>query len=145
MPEKVQSFDNHAKIVPLYHGFVFFAFLINVIWSSYRLYLAPSAETGFSLLVAMALIGLFFYARFFALTVQDRVIRLEMRLRLRDRLPPDLQGRIPEFSVAQLVALRFAGDDELPALAESVLRDNIQDKKTIKKMVKNWQADHQRA
>jgi hypothetical protein len=63
---------------------------------------------------------------------------------MRDLLSADLQRRIPEFTVGQLVALRFAGDEELPVIAAAVLRDKIQDKKTIKKMVKDWQADHQR-
>jgi len=88
---------------------------------------------------------MFFLARIFALTVQDRVIRLEMRLRLRDLLPADLQPRIPEFTRAQLVALRFAGDRELPALARRVLEERLTDRKAIKAMIVDWQADHLRA
>ncbi len=81
----------------------------------------------------------------FALTVQDRVIRLEERLRFERLLPEDLKARIPEFTVAQLVSLRFASDAELPALARKVLSDNLTDRKTIKKLVQNWRADHLRA
>jgi hypothetical protein len=98
-----------------------------------------------ALLLAVAFIQLSLYARSFALTVQDRVIRLEMQLRLKALLPPDLQDRIPEFTARQLVALRFAGDEELPELCRAVLTGNITERKAIKKMIKNWKADYLRA
>jgi hypothetical protein len=84
------------------------------------------------------------FSRRFALTVQDRVIRLEMRLKLAALLPAEMRSRIPEFTVAQLASLRFASDAELPALARKVLDEKINDRKTIKKMIKNWQADELR-
>jgi hypothetical protein len=96
-------------------------------------------------LVAAALILLFVNGRTSTVTVQDRLVRLEMRLRLAGLLPADLQARIPEFTVAQLVSLRFACDAELPALARKVLDDNMTDRKAIKQLVKNWQADWMRA
>ena len=145
MAEKPQSFENHTKLVPLYIGFVFPVFVANLIWTGYKLAANPSADWAIRSLLALALIVLFFYARGFALRVQDRVIRLEMRLRLRELLPTEHQSTIAEFNHKQLVAMRFASDDELPALAAQVLRDRIQDKKAIKKMIKNWQADHLRA
>jgi hypothetical protein len=73
------------------------------------------------------------------------VIRLEMQLRLRGLLPPELQSRIPELTRRQLIALRFASDEELPDLCRAVLKDNITEGKAIKKMIKNWNADHLRA
>jgi hypothetical protein len=85
------------------------------------------------------------YARLFALSVQDRIIRLEMRLRLAEILPPDLRARIPEFTVAQLVSMRFACDAELPALARKVLDEKMSDRKAIKQLVKDWQGDYARA
>ena len=97
-----------------------------------------------AVLTSIALIVLAFYARIFALTVQDRVIRLEMRMRLKELLPAALQPRIREFTRGQLVALRFASDAELPELAEKVLRDKIQDRAAIKQMVRDWEADHLR-
>jgi hypothetical protein len=84
-------------------------------------------------------------ARTFAVRVQDRVIRLEMRLRLRELLPPDLVPRISELRPRQLVALRFAGDRELPALTRRVLDERLQDGKAIKQLITDWQADHLRA
>jgi hypothetical protein len=80
-----------------------------------------------------------------ALKVQDRVIRLEERLRYQRLLPADLQPRIDDFTVNQLVSLRFASDAELPALARKVLDDKIDDRKTIKQMIKVWRPDYLRA
>jgi Family of unknown function (DUF6526) len=95
--------------------------------------------------VALALILLALYARMFALAVQDRVIRLEMQLRMQGVLPANLRPRIPEFTLNQLVALRFASDAELPALAGKVLGESLNDRKTIKRMIQNWRADDLRA
>ena len=68
-----------------------------------------------------------------------------MRLRLAGLLPPDLQPRIGEFTIAQLVSLRFAGDEELPVLARQVLEEKLEDRKTIKRRIKSWQGDFLRA
>jgi len=105
---------------------------------------APSFARGSHVLTAVALIALAWYTRVFALTVQDRVIRLEMRQRLREVLPAALHARINDFTRGQLVALRFAGDGELGELAQAVLRDNLTDKKAIKQMIKTWNPDHLR-
>ncbi|HEX7253477.1 MAG TPA: DUF6526 family protein, partial [Thermoanaerobaculia bacterium] len=96
------------------------------------------------LLMALAILGLFFYTRTFALTVQDRVIRLEMRLRLKKVLPPDLAARILELDPGQLIALRFASDPELPDLVREVLTNDIHDRDVIKKKIKDWQGDYLR-
>lgn len=140
-----QNFENHVKFVPAYHGVAFAIFLINFIWCIYQIIHAPSAQTAISLLLSIGFLLVFFFARIFALTVQDRVIRLEMRLRMQQLLPADLRPRVGDFSVSQLVALRFAGDEELPALARKVLEEKIESRKAIKKMVKNWQPDLLRA
>ena len=86
-----------------------------------------------------------FYGRIFALAVQDRVIRLEMRLRMQQLLPQELRPRIPEFTVDQLVSLRFASDAELPSLARKVLDEKLSERKAIKKLIQNWQGDYLRA
>ena len=140
-----QSFKRHARIVPLYHGFAFPVLILNFVWNAKRLLARPSWETAVGALLGAALVAMFFYARIFALTVQDRVIRLEMRLRLRELLPPDLVPRIHEFTTSQLVALRFAGDAELPALARRVLDERLVDRKAIKRLITDWQPDHLRA
>jgi len=95
--------------------------------------------------MAFALLTLALFARIFALTVQDRVIRLEMRLRLAELLPPDLRSRISEFTIVQLVSMRFASDAELPALARKVLDEKLSERTAIKRLVKDWQGDYLRA
>jgi hypothetical protein len=80
-----------------------------------------------------------------AVRVQDRVIRLEMRLRLAAVLPDDLRARIPTLATRHLVALRFASDAELPGLVRQVLAGSLTDQKAIKKAIVDWQADHLRA
>jgi hypothetical protein len=128
-------------MIPAYHYFIFGALTLNLAVSIASLVFTPSFATVTDVLTASALIVLAFYARVFALRAQDRVIRLEMRLRLRELLPIDLQARIGEFTPGQLVAMRFASDGELPDLAARVLASNVQDKKTIKGMIKDWQGD----
>ena len=146
MAEKFpQTFENHARIVPAYHFVAFPLFAVNFFFTLYQAVTAFSWGNLVALGVAVALILLFFLARVMALTVQDRVIRLEETLRMRALLPADLQPRIGEFTVKQFVALRFASDAELPGLARQVLDGKIQDQKAIKKMVREWRADYQRA
>ncbi len=140
-----QNYDNHVRLVPGFHYVVLGIFAVNLIWSLYRVVRTFSAESVISLLLAVAFLLLSFYARIFALKVQDRVIRLEMRLRLMELLSPDIRPRVGEFTVDQLVALRFASDEELPELARRVLSENLTSRKTIKKMIRNWKADFLRA
>ncbi len=141
-----QNFQNHVKWVPAFHFFVQPVFLVNFIYSIYRLKQTSfSFESILGVLVAAALVMGALFARLFALRVQDRVIRLEMRLRMERLLPADLKPRIEEFTVGQLIALRFASDAELPDLGRLVLNDRLTDKKAIKQMVKNWKPDFLRA
>jgi hypothetical protein len=141
-----QNFSNHGKTVPLFHYFVLPVFAFNFVWSLYRLktlHFSPDGLVG--AVVAAALVVAVLYARIFALAVQDRVIRLEERLRFATLLPDDLKPFIEEFTVAQLVSLRFASDAELPALARRVLDENVQNRRQIKQMVRNWRGDYLRA
>jgi hypothetical protein len=140
-----QNFENHARILPAYHYVTFPLLAINFFFTLYQVVTNFSAGSLMAFGLAIALVLLFFVARVMALTVQDRVIRLEERLRMRELLPADLQPRFADFTVKQLVALRFASDAELPALARTVLDEKITDQKAIKRMVKDWRADHQRA
>ena len=140
-----QSFRNHARYVPGFHFGVLGVFALNLVWSGYRLWRGPDFERVLGVLMALALLGLAFYARNFALTVQNRVIRLEMRLRLADRLPVDLRPRIDTLRTGQLIALRFASDGELPELTRQVLVEGITDRRVIKSRIRDWQADHLRA
>ena len=141
-----QNLSNHTKIFPPFHFFVLPVLLINLGVQIYWLKVFWITFSGvFGVLMALALILGFLSARRFALSVQDRVIRLEERLRYQRLLPADLQLRIEEFTVAQLVSLRFASDAELPALARKVLDEKMQERKAIKQLVKNWKPDYLRA
>ena len=141
-----QTFANHTRLFPLFHFFVMPAVLINFVSSVYRWKLSGFSLGGFIwVLTSAALVAGFLCARMFANTVQDRVIRLEERLRYQRLLPADLQSRMEEFTLAQIVSLRFASDAELPALARKVLDEKMQQRKTIKQLVKNWRADYLRA
>jgi hypothetical protein len=142
---ETQNFKNHTKFVPQFHFFVLPVLLVNLGWQIDRLVYSHSKGAVLSLLVAVALLLLALSARMMTLTVQDRVIRLEMLLRMQQLLPEDLRPRIGEFTVSQLVALRFASDAELPDLARKVLQDKIADRKAIKQLIRDWQPDHLRA
>jgi hypothetical protein len=145
-----QNFSNHGKYVPMFHMFLIPVLIINVVIHCY-LFIKwfPVTPAGifagvFGILLAIALLVMAFLARLFALGVQDRVIRLEERMRYERLFPEDLRPRISEFTINQLVSLRFAGDAELSALARKVLDGRVNDRKAIKQMVENWRADHQR-
>jgi len=141
-----QSFENHGKYVPSYHFFALPVFMVNFVWSLVRLWkLGISFEGIFGVILAAAFVVLAFRARVFALAVQDRVIRLEERLRYERMLPADLQGKCGELTIDQIVALRFACDAELPALARKVLDEKLMERKTIKQLIKTWRPDYQRA
>jgi len=141
-----QNFTNHGRFFPPFHFFVVPVLTINLIYSVYwwvKMHFLPRGIL--SVLVALALVVGFLSARMMALTVQDRVIRLEERLRYERLLPADLKARAGEFTVSQFVSLRFASDAELPALARKVLDDKMNERKAIKQMVKNWKPDYLRA
>jgi hypothetical protein len=145
MAEKpAQNYANHRRFVPLYHFVLFGVLVVNLLWCVVRAVRAFSFDTVWGVVMALAFLGLFFFMRIFALTVQDRVIRLEMRLRLHQVLPGELRGRILELTPSQLIGLRFASDAELPELVREVLMNNIQEREVIKRKVRDWQADNLR-
>jgi hypothetical protein len=140
-----QNFSTHTRFFPPFHFFVVPVLLINFFWSIYRWKVSGFSLDGFvSLVVALALLLGFLSARRMALSVQDRVIRLEERLRYERLLPADLKPRIGDFTVSQCVSLRFASDAELPALARKVLDEKLNERKTIKQLIKSWKPDYLR-
>src|SRR5712692_7343599 len=145
MAQPMQNFKNHTRFLPPFHFFIVPVLILNVLNAVRHLWLRPSLSTGFALIVAMALVLVAALSRYMATTVQNRVIRLEMRLRLQEILPADLKNRISELTPPQLVALRFAGDRELPDLVRDVLAGKLATQKEIKMQVKDWQADWLRA
>jgi hypothetical protein len=145
MAERTQSYKSHVRWLPAFHFFVMPVLLVNFLNSLRHLWMTPTRGTGFAVIVAAALVMLALLSRVMAVTVQDRVIRLEMRLRLAHLLPPDLQPQINALTYRQLVALRFASDAELPDLVRDVLAGKLGSQKEIKLRVKDWQADWLRA
>lgn len=136
-----QTYKTHTKTVPLFHFVALPILLVNVFIALYGVVRSPGLPAIWGLLMGVALFLGALFARVFALAAQDRVIRLEERLRLRELLPQELHARIPEFTREQLIGLRFASDAELPALAAAVLRDNVQKRDAVKKMVTTWRPD----
>lgn len=141
-----QNFKNHGKFVPLYHFFALPVLIINFVVQLYwwiKLGFAPLHF--FSVLVAAALFLGVLYARLFALAVQDRLIRLEEKLRYERVLSEELRWRADELTIDQFVSLRFASDEELPQLMRKVLDDKLTERKAIKALIKNWRPDYLRA
>ena len=143
-----QTYANHRKFVPGFHFVTFGLLVLNLVWTVFRLFRGagmPLADRAMAFLLAAALLLLAWYARTFPMRVQDRVIRLEERLRLEQLLPADLRPRIGELRPRQLLGLRFASDEELPELTRKVLDERIASADEIKKLVRSWRADHLRA
>ena len=142
-----QNFKNHGKVDPPFHYFVIPVFAINLVWSLYHLWkLGFSFQGMFGVIFAAALVVLVFKARLYALAVQDRLIRLEERLRYERVLPEELRWRADdELTVDQFVSLRFASDEELPQLMRKVLDEKVTERKSIKQLIKNWRPDYLRA
>src|SRR5437879_12970518 len=139
-----QNFANHGKFVPTFHFFAVPVFVINFVWSLVRLWNLGFSFAGiFGVILAAALVILAFQARMFALGVQDRVIRLEERLRYAQVLPADLQARCAELTIGQIVAMRFASDSELPPLVRKVLDEKLTERKAIKQRINSWRPNYQ--
>ncbi len=144
MAEKVpQTKSNHVRRDPLFHFLIAPALLLLLVWAVAHLI----RHTGFEALgilgIVVILLLVAFKARIYALKVQDRVIRLEERLRLAMLLPDPLRARIPELNESQLVALRFASDAEIPGLVERTLTEKLANKQ-IKDAIKEWRPDYWR-
>ena len=143
--EPAQNYKNHARLVPMFHFGVLGIFLVNFLWTTFKLRHGVTGQSMMDVLMAVGLLLLALSVRSMVLRVQDRVIRLEMRLRLREALPADLHGSIPALTPRQLIALRFAGDAELPVLVRDVLAGTLATSKDIKLKIKDWQGDFLRA
>jgi hypothetical protein len=140
-----QNYGSHRRYHPIWHFVGFPIVMINVFVEARELFRMPSKEAGWDFVFALGLLVAVFAARVQTLTVQNRVIRLEMRQRFREVLATDLAARAQGLSVSHLVGLRFAGDAELPALVERCLKGELANGEAVKKEIKNWQADWLRA
>ncbi len=135
-----QTYANHARFDPPFHFFLAPVFLLTFIASIVHAVRSPSLWSLWFVVLALALVVLTAKTRMYALKVQDRLIRLEERLRCAALLPAPLYARTVAITEGQWVALRFAPDTELPALVERVLAENLTPKQ-IKQAIANWKAD----
>jgi hypothetical protein len=137
-----QNLKNHVRYVPLYHFVLVGLVAMNLLHAA-RTLLPFNQDSLFRFVVAVALILIAVFMRSFPVTVQDRIIRLEEKLRL-EKLAPELAVGFDSFSPQQWTALRFASDAELPALARDVLAGKLKKPDEIKQAIRNWRPDHLR-
>jgi hypothetical protein len=143
---KPQSYKNYKRRFPPFHFVLIPILVINLIFSIYdTIHHYPAHKYLFHwwIVMSIAFLLMALLGRMQAVKAQDRIIRLEERLRLATLLPSDERVHIGEFTTAQLIALRFASDDELPALARRTLTQNLEPK-AIKQAIENWRPDHLR-
>ena len=150
MAQEPQSFAHHTRWDPTFHFFLLPVFVVGLIMTLMHFFAhfahsdsRDNFHAVLLILLATALLLLVFKVRLYSLKVQDRVIRLEERLRLASLLPEPQRSRIPELTKGQLVALRFASDAEVPKLAERALSENLSPA-DIKKSIQNWRPDYLR-
>lgn len=145
-----QTYSNHRRLDPLFHLFVIPVFVLGLVLSLIHFF-AHFRESDFRdnfhsfllIVLALALLTLVFKTRLYALKVQDRIIRLEERLRLMQLLPDPLRARIPELTEDQLIALRFSSDAEVAGLAQRALNEKLS-RSDIKRAIQNWRPDNSR-
>ncbi len=145
MSSRTQNYATHARYNPVYHFLAAPILYGNFLLRTWDIAREPSRDALGNFAIALGLAALTLAARTMALSVQNRVIRLEERLRLERLLPPERHGEISRLSVRQLVALRFASDVEAPALVARVISGELGDQKAIKQAVREWRPDFLRA
>lgn len=145
MAAPTQSYANHTRNFPLFHFVAFPILAGNFFYTLYLLYEAPGKGTAWQVVLAFGFIALALASRVMVLSVQDRLIRLEMQLRLMRVLPAAMHPQITALKRGHFVALRFASDQELPELVREITEGRLTTPKEIKMRVKDWQADWLRA
>jgi hypothetical protein len=145
-----QTFANHTRFDPLFHFFVVPIFVLGVVLALIHFFAHISEgdmhdhiHAFLLILLALALLTAVLKIRLYANKLQDRIIRLEERLRLTQLLSEPLRSRIPELTEDQLCGLRFASDAEVPKLVERALIEKLS-RKDIKKAIQNWRPDYWR-
>jgi len=139
--ETPQNYANHTRWHPPFHFFILPVMLINFIWAIVVFAKAPDRNSGWWIVVSLALLMLSLFVRTYSIKVQDRIIRLEESLRYRQILSPAIIQEAAALTTPQIIALRFAGDDELQELIGQTLAGKFAKTKDIKQAVRNWRAD----
>lgn len=138
-----QSLKNHGRFDPPYHFFLAWVFLANVIVSIVYVVRHPCFYSAWFVVLSVAAFIALFRMRTYPLRVQDRVIRIEERLRLQALAPEEWHSQIYRLTEDQLIGLRFAADDEVVELAKQALEHNLT-RKQVKERIKEWRADNWR-
>ena len=139
-----QTLASHRRFIPAWHFFAVPVLIINVFVVGTYFGKNPSLANAWALAVAIALAIGITLSRNMPLRAQDRIIRLEERIRLERLLPPDLRARVGDLTPGQLIELRFAPDNEVPELTRRVLAGELTSRGDIKSAVQNWRSDHLR-
>ena len=136
-----QTYANHTRWHPPFHFFILPVMFINFVWAVVDFVKAPGRNSGWWIVVSLALLLLTVFVRTYSLKVQDRIIRLEEKLRYQHVLPAALLAQSSTLGTGQIVALRFAPDDELEGLVSAVLAGKLAKPAQIKQAIKNWRSD----
>lgn len=144
MENQQQNYENHVRWHSPFHFFAMPIVLLHFIWSLVVLFRQPGWQTGENLVLAAALIVTVFLTRINALKAQDRVILLEEQLRFQRLFPKDFSKHLESLTTGQIIALRFAPDEELPELIQKIKAKTLTKGAEIKKAIKNWRADNHR-
>jgi hypothetical protein len=146
MATQTQTFGNHKRNYPLFHFVASPLLAIYFVYAVFGFVKAPSVATGMTAVLASGVLAALFASRVMAVTVQNRVIRLEMTLRLQRVLGAAAAAEaLAKLPVTQLIALRFASDAELPALVARVLSQELSTNRQVKEAIREWQGDFLRA
>jgi hypothetical protein len=150
MAQEQQSFAHHTRWDPTFHFFLLPVFVVGLIMTLMHFFAhfahsdsRDNFHASLLILLATALLVLVFKVRLYSLKVQDRVIRLEERLRLSQLMSEPLRSRIPELTESQLCGLRFASDGEVVKLAERAMNEKLS-RTDIKKAIQTWRPDNWR-
>ena len=136
-----QTYANHTRWHPPFHYFILPVMLINFIWAIVQFAKTPGWNLGWWIVVSLALLMLTVFVRLNPLRAQDRIIRLEEKLRYQQLLSPTLLQQTSELSAGQIIALRFASDDELEELVRAVVTGKLTKPVEIKRAINNWRGD----
>jgi len=139
LPE--QTYASHRRLHPLYHFFIAPITFANVIFAVVAAFRYPSRAAVWQVIMALAIFAIAVVVRTYSLRVQDRLIRLEERLRLQRLLPAEMHGRIDDLRTSHLIAMRFCHDDEVCELAKAILDGEVKTADEIKKRIRTWRPD----
>lgn len=139
-----QNYQNHTRWYPLQHFIITPLLLINFVRQIYNFFRDSSMQNLYWIFIAFMLILIALAARLQALKAQDRVIRLEEKMRYREILPKELAAAAVNLPMPQIIALRFASDAELSELVQKIINGELKESKEIKQAIKNWRGDYLR-